>query len=480
MSNKFWENFTIDPTTANNSFSALWGLSRVIKAAGGIFKACGDGTTKVTTGVATDDLWGNNANPLLDTYAGAIQAQLDTRAAWWCAELPSTVKLGIGAASTGTFIRGETVTQATSGATGEFLGYVINSANNSGWVIIMPMTGTFDGTNQIVGGKSAATVTATSYNLLRRQIVIAKNTTVTTGWIFYEALTQAEITASSNTALFSDLAANAANCTATVAPGNSSSGSNRWPSYGIPVVGTPESTGQAFFGITTGFGHAQMACTSLTPSAGVSVDGTFFVAIWDTSSSIYRVLSLQRLDKTEPGDIDPFIVTSVTTELATSPTTGRAAATTYGSSAAGSFFGLLGISVGIPAKGYCARATGTMGSGLDVYEAFVLGGTVNCGNGVANQFSMSSNAAHPPKIRNHPDAAGGTSPYPIERLDVTGVTNSITMKKGVCRNFALHPSANINATIDNLLWLVLVANNGTTNPALIIGPLDGVTTPTTT
>jgi hypothetical protein len=479
MSDKFWENFTIDPTTANNSFSALWGLSRVIKAAGGIFKACGDGTTKVTTGVATDDLWGNNANPLLDAYAGAIQAQLDTRAAWWCAELPSTVKLGIGAASVGTFIRGETVTQATSGATGEFLGYVINSANNSGWVIIMPMTGTFDATHQIVGGRSAATVTATSYNLLRRQIVIAKNTTVTAGWIFYEALTQAEITASSNTALFSELAANAANCTATVAPGNSASGSNRWPSYGIPAVGTPESTGQAFFGITTGFGHAQMACTNLTPSAGVSVDGTFFVSIWDTANSLYRVLSLQRLDKTEPGDIDPFIITSATSEVATSATTGRVAATTSGATTAGGFYGLLGTGTGIPAKGYCARATGTMGSGLDVYEAFVLGGTVNVGSGSLGQFAMSSNASHPPKIRNHPDAAGGTGPYPIERLEAAGITNSITMKKGVCRHLALHPAANINATVE-YLWLVVVPNNGTTNPALIIGPLDGITTPTTT
>jgi hypothetical protein len=476
MSDKFWPNFTIDTTTSNNSFSAIWALTRVIKAAGGVFKSCGNGTTKVTTGVAADDLWGGNANPLLDTYA-SVQAQLDSRAAWWCAELASTVKIGIGAASVGTFLRDEVVTQATSGATGKLLGYVINSANNSGWIIIMPHTGTFDATHQIVGGRSGATVTATSYTLLRRQIVVAKNTTVSAGWIFYEAVTQAEIDASSNTALFSDLAVNAANCNATVAPGNSASSNNRFPSYAIPMVGTPESTGQAFFGITTGFGKAQVTATNLTPAANTEADGTFFVAMWDASNSVYRVLSMMRLDKQEPGDIDPYIIMSVTSEGLTSPTTGRAAATTSGSSGAGGFYGLLGNLIGIPAKGYCARATGTMGSGLDVYSPFVLGANTNFGTGTPSLISQSSNTSYPPKIRNHPDAPGGTSPYPIERVRATSLVDSITMRKGSCRNLALLPSASIADTANNKTWLALTANAGTTNPALVIGPMDGSTTP---
>lgn len=284
MTAKYKPNYAIDTTTANNSFSAVWAWTRVLKASGWTYMASGDGSNKDTTGTATNDKWGGGADPMADTYA-SVQSQLDSRAAWWCAEGPSTVKLGIGAASSGTFIRGEIVTQATSGATGEIIGYVLNAAGNSGWVVIVPQTGTFDGTHTITGGTSNATVTATSYNLFRRQIVVAKNTTVTAGWIFYEALTDTEIAASSNTALFSDLAANAANCSATVAPGNSASGSNRFPSYGVTLLGQAESTGNAFFGITSSFGHAQIAAANATPATSVSADGSSFVTIWSTANS---------------------------------------------------------------------------------------------------------------------------------------------------------------------------------------------------
>lgn len=480
MTTKYTINYSIDTTTANNSFSAIWKLSRTMKAAGWTYKASGNGTSKDTTAVATADLWGGNADPTLDAYTGAIQAQLDSRAAWWCAEGPTVVKLGITAASSGTFLRGEYVTQATSGATGEILGYVINSAGNSGWVVIMPQTGTFNGTNQIVGATSAATVTATSYALVRQQIVIAKNTTVTAGWIFWEQLTDAEITAGANTALFSDLAVNAANCTATTAPGNSSSGSNRWPSYGIPMVGAPESTGNAFFGITSGFGKAHMAATNATPAASTTPDGSWFIAIWDTTSSVYRTLSQQRLDKTEPGDVSPYILQSVTSESASSATTGRLAATTSTSASAAAFYGYLGTAINTPAKGYCARATGTMGTGIDVYSPFVLGVTMAVGSSVSTGvLSQAPNATFPPKIRCHPDFAG-SPPYPIERVKATSIVNSITQRKGTCRWFATHPAASINDTIDTKQWLVLTPNSAAANPALIIGPLNGSTTPTTT
>lgn len=479
MSNQYAENYTINPTTANNSFSAIWKLTRCMKASGWTYMASGDGTSKDTTGVATADLWGANADPMLDAYAGAIQAQLDSRAAWWCAEGPIVAKIGIGAASSGTFIRGEFVSQAGSGATGEILGYVINGAGNSGWLVIMPHTGTFNGTGVVTGADSGATVTATSYVAIRQQVVIAKNTTVTTGWIFYEALSQTEIDASANTALFSDLAVNAANCTATVAPGNSSSGSNRWPSYGIPGVGTPEGAGQPFFGITSGFGKAHLVSTNVTPSAGITADGTWFAAIWDTANSVYRCLSLLRLDKTEPGDVNPWILQSVTSESSTSATAGRAAATTSASATA-MFLQYLGTLIGTPAKGYCARTTGTMGTPPDAYTPFVMGITGVIANSAGNQgIAQCVNATHPPKIRNHPDVAT-TGPYPIERCKIVGKVDSLTIRKGVCRWFGTHPAASINDTIDTKQWLVIVANATTNNPALIIGPLDGTTTPTTT
>jgi hypothetical protein len=478
MTTKYAPNYSIDVTTANNSFSAVWKFTRTLKAAGWTYKASGDGTNKDTTGTATNDKWGGAADPTTDLYS-SVQSQLDTRAAWWCAEGPSTVKLGIGAASSGTFIRGEVVTQTTSGATGEIIGYVLNAAGNSGWVVIMPHTGTFNGADVITGGTSGATVTATSYALFRRQIVVAKNTTVTAGWIFYECLTQAEIDASANTALFYDLAANAANCTATTAPGNSSSGSNRFPSYAIAVIGQSESTGNAFFGVTTGFGKAHMAATNATPSAGVSADGSAFVAIWNTTNAAYCPISIQRLDDSEPGDCDPYIVCTPTTEVATA-STGRTAGTTP--SAAYTFDRIVGTRAGTPAKGYCARGTGTMGVAPDAYVGFVMGGAQQAGasdTGSTGIYAQAANAASATKIRNHPDAAG-TPPYPIEQVNVTSTATGLTMRKGVCRHLALLPAGSINDTADAKLWLVISAINGVATPALAIGPLDGSTTPTTT
>ncbi len=468
-------NFAIDTTTANNEFSAIWAWSRGIKAAGGIYKASGNGTIKDTTGVAANDLWGGNADPLADTYA-SVQAQLDTRAAWWCGELPSVVKLGIGAAPTGTFQRGEIVAQAGSGATGEILGGVINDDGNSGWVIIMPQTGTFDGTGQITGGESGATVTATSYTLFRQQIVLAKNTTVTTGWIFWEMLTDAEIAASSNTALFSELAANAANCTATTCPGNSSSGSNRFPSYAIPIVGTPEGNGNVFFGISSGFGKVHVFVPNMTPAADVSADGTATVTVWDTNNNIYRFLSLQRCDDGEPGDASPFAFFGVTSESATSPSTGRAAATTVSVPAINAYINQLGTGSGTPAKGYCARGTGVMGTPPDAYTPLIASTEVQVGS--SGVQAQSPNAVSAPVIRNHPDH--GVKPvYPIEHVQVTSVVTNLTMNKGKCRHLATVPTAVINSTANGGKMLVIVANNAATNPALAIGPLSGATAPLT-
>ncbi len=463
MSTTYAENWPIDTATANNSFSALWKLSRTMKAAGYTYKASGNGTSKDTSGTASSDLWGGNVDPTTDTYPAS---QLDTRAAWWCAEGPSTVKIGIGAASSGTFLRGEIVTQATSGATGELIGYVLNAAGNSGWLIIAPQTGTFDGTHQIVGGTSGATVTATSYNLIRRQIVFAKTTNVNDGWIFYEAVMDTEIAASSNTALFSDLAANASNCTATTAPGNSASTNNLFPSYGISLCGAAGG-GSALhlFGSTTTFGKAQIVCVNATPSSGVSADGSFWMAL-SNQTSVYYYFGLQRLDDTEPGDADPYaFVTCNSNDSITNSTTARTAGSTLGSAQTFS-------SGSSHAKGYCARTTGTMGTGIDSYCGFTAGFGA-CSNVIAQVAS----GATATRIRNHPDNAG-SPPYPIETIVAFTQATGLTMRKGTFRWWGVLPVGSLADTADNKKWLVVTAVNGTTLPAVVIGPMDGSTVPT--
>src|SRR5271157_3259349 len=118
MANAFSTNFAIPG--ASNFFQVIWKLTRVMKAAGWTYKASGDGTSKDTTGTAANDLWGGNSNPLNDTYAGLTHLS-DTAAGWWVASGPTTVKLSLSANPSGTFLRGETVTQSTSNATGELI-----------------------------------------------------------------------------------------------------------------------------------------------------------------------------------------------------------------------------------------------------------------------------------------------------------------------------------------------------------------------
>src|ERR1700743_539330 len=110
----------IDLVSSNNAFQVIWKMTRAMKKAGWTYKASGDGTSKDTSGTATSDLWGGNANPALDTNPfGSIAAS--SVAGWWCAQGPTTLKIPISAAPSGLFIRGEKVTQATSSAEGELV-----------------------------------------------------------------------------------------------------------------------------------------------------------------------------------------------------------------------------------------------------------------------------------------------------------------------------------------------------------------------
>lgn len=419
---------------------------------------------------------------------GHAATLMDLTAAWWCAEGPSTIKIGITAASTGVFIRGEVVFQATSGAIGELLGYVINAAGNSGWMVIMPQTGTFDGTHLITGATSGATVTATAYNLIRRQVVFAKNTTTTDGWIFYEVLSDTEIAGSSNTALFSDLAANAINCTTAVAPGNSSSGSNRFPLYGISCIGTSEGTGKSWFGNSAYFGKAQITALNATPSLGVTADGTFWCSLWNAEQTsnpnfAYKPIGLIRLDNTEPGDVDPFIfLCGYTTEVVYA-NAGRVSGTTSDTSTSwnSSYWGNSNqFSSTTPAKGYCARTTGTIGVGLDQYSGFNFSVTAHAPTSIytaimANEFS-------PAKIRNHPDSVtpnANPPPLIIEPLTVTSMTIGLSMRKGTCRWLGITTMGTYNDTYTSKKWLSLTTFGASSQaiPTVIIGPLDGTTIP---
>lgn len=74
-------------------------------------------------------------------------------------QLATTVKTG---AFTGTFVLGETVSQATSGATGVVLVIGFHA------LVIGTVTGTFDATHVITGGTSGATATASAVEIIKK------------------------------------------------------------------------------------------------------------------------------------------------------------------------------------------------------------------------------------------------------------------------------------------------------------------------
>lgn len=337
MANVVIPNFSpISISTVNDAFSIIWKLSRAMKAAGWVYKSSSDGTTKDTTGTATNDKWGGNANPLLDTYpsfpGGNTSAQ-----AWWNAQGPSTLKIPIGAAQvSGTytgFIRGENISQATTGAQGEIIGYLFDGYAQTGFLVALPrVDGSgadphgWDHTNVITGSASGATVTpnATIIEFVR-EIVFWKDATLTNLTHYVQCVDGY----SESTSRFSVLAGSAG-CTGSVAPAGGGTG-NTFPAVGSYTAGgTGGSQSANAIGLASGLtqfwdiAKVQIIAVNATYSNGVSADGTFIFAAGAGSNSsaaafpewnYYLFQGFVRVDNQEDGDVDPYVSLVISGDL---------------------------------------------------------------------------------------------------------------------------------------------------------------------
>lgn len=295
MPNVYFTNFVLQ--SGNHAFSAIWKLTRALKKAGWTYLSSSDGTNKDPTGVAANDKWGTSADPASDAYPTA----LDNVNAWWNAQGPTTLKISMTSAPAGSFIRGEKVTQATTNAEGEFLGYDFDSAGGQGHAVIVPRAGTFNASNIITGASSGAAFTPTALKTFVMEIVFFKANNTTQGSIYLQRVC-VEDEASSR---FSALAS-----TVTVAPGGGGT-SNAFPTTGSYVgcgtqTGTPAHSN--WFQTTTNLGRAQIVATNCAGAAGTSPDGTFWILMGDTSNATQaQFFSYMRTDGGEDGDLDPFV-----------------------------------------------------------------------------------------------------------------------------------------------------------------------------
>ena len=154
MANVFYPNFANSADA--NVMKSVWKLTRAMKKAGWNTVAHSDGITKTSAGTNLNDSWGINADPSSDVYPAVFDT---TQAPWIVMSGPVTLKIPLSANPTGTLLRGEKITQATSAAEGELLGYVWSVADSSGWAVVLPRTGTFNNSNIVTGATSAATFT---------------------------------------------------------------------------------------------------------------------------------------------------------------------------------------------------------------------------------------------------------------------------------------------------------------------------------
>lgn len=454
--------YTLDTGVANNYFSGIWMLTRCMKQAGWLYKASSDGNaTTDTSGVAANDLWGGNATPTNDTYPTAFSSR---NGPWWVASGPNVIKIGITVASTGTFVRGESVTQATSAATGELLGYVFDATNN-GWIIIMPRTGTFDGTHVITGGISAATATATSVKKYTQEVCIWKNAANgingTVYWIMADASAE-------STSLFSNLAVSTP-ATATVAPG----GNADFPASAIAILGTGNTnTSSTWFGNQTATAHVLVAAANATPGAGVSADGTSWIMQSTTSGTpaTSNLAGIFRLDDTEPGDVCPFEWQWIQSTAASSYS--RTVGT--GQNQTGTSWSVFNETFTVVFNGYIARGVGgSPGTIPDVasYHKSSFPGVSTSGG----QSIFVNNNADVVRAQNHPATI---KPLGVDTVSIWNDKTNVKQSKGRLRWMRYASVGNVFDTTDSKLWVCWLSVGTNISPAVYIGPWDGSTTPT--
>jgi hypothetical protein len=443
-------------SSANNAFSAVWELTRAMKKAGWTYKASSDGSTKDTTGTAANDKWGGNVDPLAD----AFPSTMNTVVAWWLAQGPTTIKLGLSAAPTGTFIRGEKVTQATTAAEGEIVGFDFDSSGLIGHAVILPRTGTFNGTNVVTGAVSSATLTPTSLRTFVREIVFFKAADTGNGSIYMQCISNED----ENSSRFSVLSG-AAGCTATVAPGAGGT-SNALPTLGTYVAcgsqisGTPAHS--PWFQVTTNLGKAQVVATNCTAATNVSADGSFWCMIGDLASATQcEIFGYFRCDDSEEGDLDPFVFLKLT-GTSVGSANARTDATGSTSLAATSIIG--SSSGSISWHGWRRRGFAS----ADAYQScLVINSTI--GGGSVN--TLADNNPNPETV-----ACSYTTKRIRERIPLMSTDNTKKMRKGDPRWMWIIQGGTTFDTADGKLK-VLITPSSPTNGAFLVGPYDGASVP---
>jgi len=461
----------------DDGWTAVWKLTRVMKAAGWLYKASGDGTAFDTSGTAASDLWGGAVDPMTDTMPANLVAG---SGCWWIGQGPTTLKIPIGTnVPSVAMIRGEKITQATSLAEGELLGIITDTSTGTGYLVVAPRTGTFNNLNTITGVFSTATISpsGTIVTYVREVIFWRATTSGSQGHWFYQCIDDVGEAA----ARFSTRAT--ASGTATY-PGQATPGDPGEGSMACcgTLTSTASGTGPRNWTCSDNVwarGKSHLMCANTTPGAGVSADGSFVFAMGQpgVDASAYLGFAFQRCDDGEDGDVDPYVAfvknpvahgggsrTAVTGSMYISPLNMQ---------------GYCGYTVHSSNASYCQAFRGFRRRGLSSESYVDLLGLVLC-----YSTATSLGSCIVPSVVNSGEAetvatAVGVATHVREPIWTASFTSTKKMRKGTLRWMFYIQGGGASNTYDSLQWIQLGSNVTGYEYCygIVAGPWDGVSIP---
>lgn len=403
-----------------------------------------------------------------------------------------------------TGIRGENVTQTTTGAQGAVVGINFDFLTGTGYLVIFPRNngsggGPFgwNGTSTITGATSGAvwTPTATPTEFIREIVMWAPTTVGPTNINTLTGYMQCINASTENSARFSVLATSAG-ATATIAPGGGGT-NNGFPTPGSYVwIGTGGSQTPARFGMDSAHGtmtNAQIMCADATFDIGRSADGSFTCAIGvPTNAGAYLGFCFTRLDDQENGDVDPYVFYNPSNAALYTPT--RTAVTGTYTTETGQSFNAASTTGAAGSSSRCNLATFRGWRGRDTandgFQNYQIGLLAN-GSGLYSASSGTGASCALQNISVATDAdvvatatvsttVNTNSVYVGEPIWVVSAQSQFRSMKGTCRWLRC---VQLGTGTDTLgggagvgFWFQLCTGS-TTFPPFVSGPWDGSTTP---
>ena len=411
--------------------------------------------------------------------------------AWICLQGPSTLKIPIGAnVPSGAFIRGEKVTQTTSGATGTIVGCMTDTGTSLGHLVIEPrIPGTGGGvrgwtsgaTDTVTGAVSGVTVTSANVTTVEfvRELVIWKDFSAQGSFVGH--MWAQTVDASSESASRYSVLAAAAGVTNVIAPGGATATFPTAGSYVLYGTGSSNAAGTGGgspygvnFGNASGSGSAHILCATCIENTDEGADGSW-TALQSTLAfsasgvpDTYAVMSFMRMDGSEDGDLDPYVhfISNGASNYTGSRTANIAVVSITGPGFINAYF--MAVNSACLARGWRRRGFAS----ADAWQQYQCASLFHT---ISTLASISSNIPPIGRVACHPNPN-----LPIrEAIHVISTQSAQKQRKGYMRWWFWTEGGECNRLLFNGSYMQAggYVSGGSSGGPLVVGPWDGVSIP---